>query len=242
MVASFATEMSSVDPLVRPAASRHLWVAVRVEREKGQVVPHDASRILTEVSNTYGFESTTAVGTHAIMLPLPEPVEGYLPTLRRLGHRALADLEARIDLGCWIGLGGVRETSEALAASSAEALEGINIARRIWPQPRAVLYGDVLPFVALAADRATCTRMARVLVPIERYDRRRRTSLQQTLDCLSDQNWSVAATARAMRIHRHTVEYRLKSVEDLLCISLNDPYHRATIEFALVARRLLRPR
>lgn len=47
---------------------------------------------------------------------------------------------------------------------------------------------------------------------------------------------SIATAARALFVHRHTLEYRLKRIEDLVQADLSDPMTRLLIQLALVLR------
>jgi hypothetical protein len=48
---------------------------------------------------------------------------------------------------------------------------------------------------------------------------------------------SIATAARALYVHRHTLEYRLKRIEDLVQVDLSDPITRLLMQLALVLRR-----
>lgn len=47
---------------------------------------------------------------------------------------------------------------------------------------------------------------------------------------------SIATAARALFVHRHTLEYRLKRIEDLVKADLSDPMTRLLMQLALVLR------
>jgi len=240
-MAAIGTARASVVSRMSSSGLGSSWVVVRLDPGKDSVPSKAAVKVLREISHRHGFETSIAVAGTTLILPPPGPIDGYAPTLRVLGRNVLKVLDKRLDSRYWLGIGGIRDREETLSSSSGEASQAVAVAKRIWRAPRAVLYGDMLPYVALAADRSMCTRIARLLAPLERYDRLRRTRLLHTLDRVNDENWSTAATARAMSIHRHTVEYRVKKVEELLSLSSSDPCDRAAIEFAIVARRLLAP-
>ncbi len=47
---------------------------------------------------------------------------------------------------------------------------------------------------------------------------------------------SIATAARALFVHRHTLEYRLKRIEDLVEADLSDPMTRLLMQLALALR------
>lgn len=82
--------------------------------------------------------------------------------------------------------------------------------------------------------------IARTLDPVSAHDRRHKTDLLPTLHVFADNNLSVSATADALGVHRHTVEYRLRRIETVLGRSVRKGPDRLLVELALTARRALR--
>jgi DNA-binding PucR family transcriptional regulator len=60
--------------------------------------------------------------------------------------------------------------------------------------------------------------------------------LVKTLAAYYDHGQSVAAAARELFVHRHTLEYRLQRIEDLLERDFKAPEHRLLLELALAIR------
>jgi DNA-binding PucR family transcriptional regulator len=62
--------------------------------------------------------------------------------------------------------------------------------------------------------------------------------LLRTLEVFLDYGANAAETARAMKIHRNTLTYRLKQIENYTQLSLNDPKTRLNLQVAVKAFRL----
>lgn len=65
-----------------------------------------------------------------------------------------------------------------------------------------------------------------------------RAELLRTLEVFLDYGANAAETARAMKIHRNTLTYRLKQIENYTQLSLNDPKTRLNLQVAVKALRL----
>ena len=65
-----------------------------------------------------------------------------------------------------------------------------------------------------------------------------RAELLRTLEVFLDYGANAAETARALKIHRNTLTYRLKQIENYTHLSLNDPQTRVNLHVAVKAFRL----
>jgi len=72
------------------------------------------------------------------------------------------------------------------------------------------------------------------------YDADHGTKLSDTLRAYMDQRCHVAATARLLHVHPNTVAYRLRRIEELLGVDLNDPQALLHIQLALMIEGILR--
>ena len=95
-------------------------------------------------------------------------------------------------------------------------------------------YADVEIYDALLGD-LDGARAARVE---SRTLGRLSPELVRTLEAYLESGSSVAATARALYLHRNTVHYRLRKVEARTGLDLDRMEHRMLFELGLLARRL----
>jgi hypothetical protein len=85
--------------------------------------------------------------------------------------------------------------------------------------------------VAAAARSHEAVEMCRAVV--ERVRSERDASLLLTYRAYLDAAGSVGATAEALNVHPHTVQYRLKRFQELTGLSLSSPHDRLTLELAV---------
>lgn len=96
---------------------------------------------------------------------------------------------------------------------------------------------EVLPLIA-ALDMAPDEResfLTSCLGPL--YTDLRHRYLLETLSTYLAQNLCVSAAARSLYVHRHTLAYRLRSIESLAGVDLNNPFDRMRVELALILSR-----
>jgi sugar diacid utilization regulator len=128
------------------------------------------------------------------------------------------------------GSGSIQEESRAAVAR----------ARQLSPDPRVVLFDDLLAVLALASDHEATARLASLLEPILRHDERSNAQLMTALSTYIESDLSAATAAGRLGVHRHTLDQRLRTVEQLLGRSIKRYPDRFLIESALVAQRIVR--
>jgi GAF domain-containing protein len=80
----------------------------------------------------------------------------------------------------------------------------------------------------------------RVLGPVEAYDKIHSTQLLQTIRSYVQLNRKIGPTAKKLKVHPHTIQYRLQKVTDLLQLD-SRPSGWLDLELAVRSRELLRP-
>jgi purine catabolism regulator len=105
-----------------------------------------------------------------------------------------------------------------------------------------VRYGSSAPrFLPRTAEEATAI-VSDVLGPLLAYDDAHGTELLTSLEAFLARNRSWQQTATALAVHRQTVVYRMKRVEELTGRSLQDTGDVAELWMGLRARAIMRPR
>jgi len=89
----------------------------------------------------------------------------------------------------------------------------------------------------VSRDVAAQRGLAQILAPLVTHNRTKSGSLIDTVDAFVEHDLSIARTAAAMRVHRHTVDYRIRRAEQILGRSIRKGTDRVVIELALLARR-----
>jgi GTP-sensing pleiotropic transcriptional regulator CodY len=80
----------------------------------------------------------------------------------------------------------------------------------------------------------------RVLGPVEAYDKTHSTQLVETIRCYVQMNRKIGPTAKRLKVHPHTIQYRLQKVTDLLQLD-SRPSAWLDLELAVRSRELIRP-
>jgi DNA-binding PucR family transcriptional regulator len=77
------------------------------------------------------------------------------------------------------------------------------------------------------------------LAPLRKYDERKNAQLVSTVRTYLEQGMSVNRTAAALFVHQNTVGLRLKKVEEVAGISLQEPESWLQLKVALMATDVL---
>lgn len=107
------------------------------------------------------------------------------------------------------------------------------------PAGRPVRVGDFLPELLLArSPRLSAAVRERVLGPLEDYARRRRNDLLETLATFVELDLDRRRAAAALHVHRNTLDYRLRRVEELTGLDLSRSRDLVLVGLALRQREL----
>jgi purine catabolism regulator len=129
---------------------------------------------------------------------------------------------------------GRRALQEALDASAA-ARRGIDA-------------GGLVLFEAMSgrfrllegqSEEALADVARRTIAPLIEYDARRHARLVETVRTWLDNHWAIQPTAEALFIHRNTLQKRLRRVEQLLGVDLQDPDSMVELYLGMRATQLL---
>lgn len=78
-----------------------------------------------------------------------------------------------------------------------------------------------------------------VIEPLHQYDRKHHMDLVNSLFIYFEENCNAAKTAKRLFVHRNTLDYRLKKIEEITSRSLNDPYERLTLQLGVIVGQQL---
>jgi purine catabolism regulator len=102
-------------------------------------------------------------------------------------------------------------------------------------------YGEVTPFLGIGGLDDADALVSRVLGPLLEYERVHDTPLLATLDTFLGCRRSWQKTADAMWVHRQTVRYRIRKVEEITGRSTSETADIAELWLALRAQSLIAP-
>ncbi len=89
------------------------------------------------------------------------------------------------------------------------------------------------------SEEALADMARRTMAPLIEYDRRRHGQLVTTLRVWLDHHWAIQPTAEALFVHRNTLQKRLRRIESLLGVDLQDPDDIVELYLGLRATQLL---
>jgi GAF domain-containing protein len=160
-----------------------------------------------------------------------DAVDGLLRQARELGQAQ----------GAVIGVSELRDTPDDAPGAYREAHDAATIAHALLRDGGgAIAYSQVGAYrylVQIGAEDAPRDRMRAAVDLLIEYDRRRRTSLLDTLERYLSERRSVIESARALYVHPNTLRQRLGRIEDLTGLDLNED-DLLSLELAIKLARL----
>jgi len=134
--------------------------------------------------------------------------------------------------------GGVSANVNALEAHrglrNAEA--ALAITRRVYGAGRVAAFDDLgaYPLLYAGASVDELLALARgVLAPLRSYDEKHQTELGRTLALYFATGQNVKTTASELNVHRHTVFYRLRQINEISGRSLESAHDQLTLRLAI---------
>jgi sugar diacid utilization regulator len=115
------------------------------------------------------------------------------------------------------------------------------ITRRIFGGGRVTPYEDlgVYPLLYSGANvKSLIDSAASVLAPLRIYDEKHQTELEKTLRLYFEGGQNVKTTASQLNVHRHTVFYRLRQINDITGRSLESAHDQLTLRLAIAIDEL----
>jgi sugar diacid utilization regulator len=152
-----------------------------------------------------------------------------------------ASKAVQVPQGCHLiaGLGRIEPTLSGVAASHNQALQALEAARATGVHSGVISYADMLPSLLLLGDRRLAQDSWRATVePLFAHDAANGTQLVETLSAYLEEGGVLAATAKRLYVHRHTLTPRLEQIEELTGHSLQDHNHLLMLELGLRARKI----
>jgi PucR family transcriptional regulator, purine catabolism regulatory protein len=232
--ASAAAAAAAGAPGLAEGVSRHFRRAGRpalVHVDGGELVV--ICQLAADGAGATGSEAGTAGGA------AEGAAEGRL---QAVGGDLLAALQA---LGYAAVTAGASRPHHPLAAvplAAREAREARRIGRRVYGAGRLIAYGDLGLYRVLHTLQDSPelrTFYEQTLGPLVEYDRRTGQDWIETLEAFFACNGNLSQTAMRLQLHRNALLYRIRRIEAIGGIDLEDPECRLSLQVALKARRLL---
>lgn len=142
---------------------------------------------------------------------------------------------------CDLGVSRVSADLAGLAAGVEQSVAAWSLGRRIAGRLSPFYWEDLGLYRLLAGlrDQADLRRFYdETLGVLVAYDAAHNTDLVPTLEAFFEQNANASQTARALYVHRNTLNYRLQRIAEITGLDLDDAEARLALQLALKVRRL----
>jgi purine catabolism regulator len=184
---------------------------------------------------------TVRGGALAAVVPHSEPIE--TAALRRLAADLRMECAGAVGSEhVSVGLGRPKPGIGGVRASYREADQALTMGTRLFGAGRVVGFGDLGLYRLLyalqgqAELREFYEDQVRALLD---YDKRTGAGLMQTLDAFFHCHGSPTEMAHTLHLHRNTVLYRLRRIEEIGRLHLDDPEVRLNLHLCLRVREVL---
>jgi hypothetical protein len=230
------------DAAARGIALANAYVAVAVEAEgleeaSASAKSSELRRICSDalrggMGDTIVLERSSG---YIFLCPAPQEIDA---ANARTAAGLIPRAAAKAQFGARI-VGGVGRRADVIDArrSLEDAREAMFIARRLFSDARVVPYEDLGVYPLLVRGGASVEEWRaladRVLAPLRTYDEKHQTELIRTLRLYFEVGQNVKTAAAHLNVHRHTVFYRLRQIDEISGQTLDDPHDQLTLRAAL---------
>jgi purine catabolism regulator len=220
----------------------HLPIALRVATDPpSSPRSHDVVNSLVREFGRLG--ASAPVGVLADTIGLAYPLDGAEPAVvaTRI-HRLAAQVSGKV-VSAGVGRAGIGPA--AIAQGYREADRALVIARRLFAPGTLTFFQNLgvhRLLLALDGHPELSAFYEETLAAIDQYDRANRSELLPTLEAFFAADNSLAETASRLHLHRNTVAYRLRRIEQISGHQLGDPETRLALHLGLRVRHALAAR
>ncbi len=227
------------------AAREHRVLAVAFEaagpaRPAGAAVAH-RNRVAAAIEHFFTTRvpgAITSIRDDEVVIVVPEPTDQHPGTE---AGRLAADCRARMrdmfpEAVVTIGIGGACRDPADIARSYGQARRTIDAVHRLGRQGQVVAFEDlgVHRLLLQVPDLAELRSFAaEILGKLGGQDHQRGAELLSTLACYFRENSSPQRTARSLHVHPNTVAYRIRRIQEITGIQLDNYRDRLMAQVAL---------
>jgi len=154
----------------------------------------------------------------------------------------LADCAVAVRGEVVVGVGRARSGPQGVRQSHREAEHALRISARLQKQPAVATFADLglhRLLVAMTQHSEMEDFYRQSAGPLVAYDERTGAGLMETLDAFFQCHGSPTDTAQRLHVHRNTVLYRLRRIEEIGGLRLDDPATRLNLHLCLRIREVM---
>jgi purine catabolism regulator len=234
---SYVVAVTRFDPTKthRPASSFS-------EAESAKRLDEYAAFIQDELAaSTPGLLLRVKDDTITILVPVQDS-DANLAAVEETLERVRASAAQSLTLPASVGIGRYHATYRGIANSYKEAREALAVAQNLLGGQRSAFFGNlgIYRLLLLLKDAPELKDFyEETLGPIISYDKKNHTDLIDTLAAYFACHGNVENTAQALYLHRNTLAYRLRRVEQLTNLDLKNLEDSFRLQLALKARTVI---
>ncbi|SFL96521.1 PucR family transcriptional regulator [Pelosinus propionicus] len=200
-------------------------------------------QIVQEVLMTQGRKILQMLWADDIVLLVPyenESIGGHqnITILTEILEKISAKIPG---LGVTVGLGGRFESLQAARQGYLQAMKVLRFAK-LKKASRSIYAYEQLGIYKLLFEiepEKLAMYHQDVIEPLNLYDNKHHMDMVSSLFVYFEENCNAVKTAKRLYVHRNTLDYRLKKIEEITGRSLDNPYDRLTLQLGVIVGRLL---
>jgi purine catabolism regulator len=196
-----------------------------------------ASAALRSAISRRGVRPFVAAWERGAAFIYPLPLETGPDAWRGLVEQIRSEVASQTGLkNVSAGVGRPHSGLKGLQRSYVEADQALRAGQRLFGSGQTAAFADLGAYRLLAQLQGTAELQAfqqETLGELIDYDEKSGSQLLPTLDAFFAANGNLSRTAELLFVHRNTLMYRLKRIEDLTGVSLDDPETRFDLQLAL---------
>lgn len=179
------------------------------------------------------------IGNRLVIVMANYAKENIKPTMIKIKEK----LSGALTKGevCMCGVGGEAKGINNVHKSYKQAIKILKLVRALSNKADMIFYDELGPYKLLIAieDKDVIEAYYKETIePIVRYDSFNQSDLRTILESYLRHSGSVKDTAEEMFIHRNTVNYKIKKIEELLQIDLSQLDNRIKLTMGLMLDNL----
>ena len=142
-----------------------------------------------------------------------------------------------------IGISRIKKGISNLTSSLKEARSALQLGKRLKESGKVYSYSDLGPYCVLGnlqSEEDLQGYYRQTIASLVDYDQKHNTDFVQTLQTFFEANLELRETARRLFIHRHTLSYRLKRIEQICGLSPLEYWGRVQLEIGILLLPLIK--
>lgn len=208
---------------------KHSGMVVLVTDAEGSAALPDRNleNLITSFLANYDNGKSLGIVHHHLLLSLIPWKGSTNASIKELAGQIVETLNEKYpEYTVYIGIGQGKEDCNLFRDSVNEALEIVKIMHMQKKTNEVRSYCDMYSFLLIFENKDNEKAVSlynKIYQPLSEYDKNHSANLVVTLDTYLENNKNAVQTAKVLFLHRNTLLYQLKKIEELTGMKFNDP-------------------